>query len=111
MLAQLGTLLTAAETSTRTLQQRIPSEPMLAGAVAADYLKVIGILAMGYMWARMCKVAIERLTADTSQRSYYMAKLALGEFYFSKSLPVAHTSLARIETGAEPVLAMPLESY
>lgn len=111
MLAQLRTLLTAAETSTRTLQQRIPSEPMLAGAVAADYLKVIGILAMGYMWARMCKVAIERLTADTSQRSYYMAKLALGEFYFSKSLPVAHTSLARIETGAGPVLAMPLESY
>lgn len=111
MLKQLRVVLESTEQITFNLQQKLPSDPMLAGAVAADYLKIFGLLAMGYMWARMSMVASYQLSIGSSECSYYETKIALSSFYFSKSLPLVHTSLARIESGAGPVLAMPLDSY
>jgi hypothetical protein len=111
LLSQLAEVLAAARHVTTTLQQRIPSEPMLAGAVEADYLSLVGLLSMGYMWARTCHVARARMDDAAAERSFYESKVALASFYCATAMPLAHASIARIRAGAEPVLAMPLEAY
>jgi len=75
------------------------------GAAAVDYLRVIGHLALAYCWARMAKVALQRVRADgAAVASFYQAKLATARFYFAKLLPETKAAVRAIRAGAAPVM-------
>jgi len=111
LLSQLRPVLADAREVTGMLQQRIPAEPMLAGAVASHYLTLIGLLAMGYIWARVSRLALAHVGDVGTDASFYESKVALASFYFANSLPLAHACVARIRAGAGPVTTLPLEAY
>ncbi|GMG84080.1 acyl-CoA dehydrogenase C-terminal domain-containing protein [Paralimibaculum aggregatum] len=81
----------------------------LAGAV--DFLHLFGHVCMALVWSRMAKAASAALAEGTEDTAYYEAKLATGRFYMSRVLPATKLHLARIETGAEPVMDLPAASF
>jgi alkylation response protein AidB-like acyl-CoA dehydrogenase len=85
--------------------------PNAALAGSYDFMHMMGHVCLGLMWTRMAKAAYAALDAGTSDRDFYAAKIATGRFYMARQLPACAMHLARIETGADPVMALAAEAF
>jgi hypothetical protein len=81
----------------------------LAGSV--DFLHLFGHVCMGLSWARMAKAAHKAIQEGRGDRAFYEAKIVTGRYYMSRVLPETSLRLARIETGADPVMDLPVEAF
>jgi alkylation response protein AidB-like acyl-CoA dehydrogenase len=81
----------------------------LAGA--HDFMHLMGHLCLGLMWTRMAKAAYGALDAGTGDREFLQAKIATGRYYMARQLPACAMHLARIESGAEPVMALEAAAF
>jgi alkylation response protein AidB-like acyl-CoA dehydrogenase len=80
--------------------------PDAALAGSTDFLHLFGNVCLGLMWARMAKVAM-----DAPDDEFHRAKLATGRYFMSRVLPATGLHLARIRSGAAPVMALPAEAF
>ena len=80
--------------------------PNNALAGSYDFMTLFGHVCMGLIWSRMAKAAQEALDAGTTDRDFYEAKIATGRYYMARQLPATAMHLARIRSGAEPVMAL-----
>jgi len=71
-----------------------------AGAAAVDYLRLFGLVALGYMWAKMAVVS-----APKAAEPFYQAKLGTAKFYMQRLLPQTGALLAAIQSGSETMMA------
>ncbi len=78
-----------------------------AGAASTDYLHLFGLTALAYMWAKMAKTAVEKRGSDP----YYDDKLVTGRYYISRILPETAAHLAKLKTGADPLMALEAERF
>ena len=85
--------------------------PNAALAGSYDFMHLFGHVCLGLMWARMAKAAHAALEAGTSDEAFYRTKLATGRFYMKRRLPATALHLARIESGAEPVMELDAEAF
>ena len=85
-------------------------DPNILGTAAYDFLNLLGLVALGYMWARMCDVAAEKLAARPGD-AHASTKLGVGRFYVERLLPETSTLLARIKTGTGPLMALPDDAF
>jgi len=73
-----------------------------------DYLRVVGHMVYGYFWARMAKVALEKIAQaeEEAQRPdpYYLGKVQTARFYFTRLMPETSTLMRRIRAGSEVLL-------
>ncbi len=90
--------------STAWIAQQGMKDPEDGAAAATDYLRLFGLVAIAYLWARMAKVALSH--ADEDPTGFYAAKLASARFYMARVLPETSTLAATISTGAAPLMAM-----
>ena len=81
-----------------------------AGAASTDYLHLFGLTCFAYMWARMAKVANEKVQGG-SDDPIYATKLVTAKFFVERWLPQADAHLACIETGAETMMALEAEAF
>jgi len=66
-----------------------------AGAASTDYLHLFGLVALGYMWARMAKAALAKL-GEAGEQLHLKAKLVTGKFFMERMLPETSLRLSRI---------------
>ena len=85
--------------------------PNEALAGSTDFMHLFGHVCLGLMWARMAKAAQEKLDAGDGDRDFLQAKLATGRYYMARQLPATGMHLARIQSGAEPVMALEAEAF
>ncbi len=76
-----------------------------------DFMHLFGHTCLGLMWARMAKAALAALDAGTGDEAFLRAKLATGRYYMARQLPATAMHLVRIQTGAEPVMALEPEAF
>ncbi|MDG1281253.1 MAG: acyl-CoA dehydrogenase C-terminal domain-containing protein [Pseudorhodobacter sp.] len=76
-----------------------------------DFMHMMGHVCLGLMWARIAKAAYAGLDAGTGDRDFYEAKIATGRYYMARHLPATTMHLARIETGADPVMALAADAF
>jgi alkylation response protein AidB-like acyl-CoA dehydrogenase len=69
------------------------------GAAAVDYLRVAGHLVFGYFWARMAKVALQKI-AEGNRDPFYQAKLQTARFYFAKLFPETASLMLTARAGS-----------
>ena len=69
------------------------------GAAAVDYLRVAGHLVLGYFWARMAQVALQKI-AEGQRETFYQAKLQTARFYFAKLFPETASLMATARAGS-----------
>ena len=85
--------------------------PNAALSGSTDFLHLFGHVCLGLMWARMAAASQAALDAGTVDPEFHQTKLATGRFYMSRLLPETGLLRQRIETGAEPVMALAAEAF
>jgi hypothetical protein len=91
--------------ATMWLAQRGIANPDDAGAAATDYLRLMGIVTVGWMWARMAKLAKERLAVATGSAGSYKTKLTLARYWMERMMPECAMLLERIRAGSDTIMA------
>jgi len=85
--------------------------PNAALSGSNDFMHLFGHVCLGLMWSHMAKACHELLENGTSDRDFYETKLATGRYYMARRLPATKMHLARIETGADPVMNLAADQF
>ena len=76
-----------------------------------DFMHLMGHVCLGLMWARMAKAAQEALDAGDTDRDFLETKIATGRYYMARQLPATAMHLARINSGADTVMALDADKF
>jgi alkylation response protein AidB-like acyl-CoA dehydrogenase len=68
------------------------------GAASVEYVRLFGLVALGYMWARMAVVSAPKA------EPFYQAKLGTAKFFMQRILPQTGALLAAIQSGSETMM-------
>ena len=74
-------------------------------------MHLFGHVCLGLMWSKMALAAKAGLASGGGDAAFYETKLATGRYYMARQLPMTGTHLARIETGADTVMALDAASF
>ncbi len=97
---------------TMLLAQRATKNGDEAGGAATEYLRLFGYVALGHMWLRTCRVALERKSSDGAfDAAYYDTKLATARFYFERMMPQTSALVGGVTAGAGAILDFPMERF
>jgi alkylation response protein AidB-like acyl-CoA dehydrogenase len=81
------------------------------GAASVDYLMYSGYAVFAYLWARMAKVALDKMVEGTTEETFYNAKVQTARFYFKRMLPRAKGHAEMMLAGADSLMDMPEEAF
>ncbi len=81
------------------------------GAASVDYLMYSGYAVFAYLWARMAKVALDKMADGTTEEMFYNAKVQTARFYFKRMLPRAKAHAESMLAGADSLMDMPEEAF
>ena len=90
--------------------QHAMKNPNAALAGSYDFMTMMGHTCLGLMWAKMAKAAHAGLDAG-GDADFLKAKIATGRYYMARQLPATALHLARISSGADPVMALAAEAF
>ena len=76
-----------------------------------DFMHLFGHVCLGLMWVKMAKASRAALDGGTSDPEFHETKLATGRYYMARHLPATALHLARIQSGAEPVMALDAANF
>ena len=90
--------------------QNAMAKPDNAGAAATDYMQLFGLVTFAYMWARMAKVAQDKIAGERRD--------ALSD-HQARDRPLLHGAdaagnpvhLARIQTGCATTMELAAEAF
>jgi alkylation response protein AidB-like acyl-CoA dehydrogenase len=86
---------------TGTVMARAARDPDEIGAAAADYLRLFGLVATGWMWVRMAVLGDSGSGGEVAA-----SKVATARFYVSRLLPQTNALAEGIDSGAAPVMGL-----
>ena len=95
--------------ATMWFMQNAIAKPDNGGAGATDYMHLLGLVVLGYMWCQIAAAAHRKLDADESGRMN--AKLVTARFFMERMLPETAAHLARIQSGAGTMMELPAEAF
>ncbi len=100
------------QASTMWFMQNAMAKPDNAGAGSTDYMHLFGLVILGYMHARMAKIATEELAKGGSEREDFLKnKLITARFFMDKLMPETALRKARIETGADSMMELAADAF
>ena len=73
--------------------------PNDAGAGAVDYLRLMGIVVTGWMWARMAKISLGK------DDELHKGKIMCARYWMERLIPECPMLLERIQAGSATVMA------
>ena len=91
--------LEALQGATMWLAQHGMKNPNDAGAGAVDYLRLMGIVMTGWMWAKMAKLSVGK------DDPFHKDKLMCARYWMERLIPECPMLLERIQKGSENVMA------
>lgn len=95
---------------TMWLMQNGMTNPDNAGAGSVDYMHMMGLSTLAYMWAKMAVVAQAAIDSGSNDE-FYTNKIITGRYFMLRMLPMMDAHLAKIKTGAEPVMALEAAAF
>ncbi len=101
----------ALQLSTATIAERGMRDPEEAAAAATDYTRLLGLVAMGYCFAKAAFVAQTALKGGTDEADFYKAKLATARFFFDRILPQATAAFLAIKSGKASMMALEAAAF
>jgi len=104
MIKGFGKAFGALQLATGQIASKGMTDPEEAGAAATEYLRLFGLVALGFMWARSAVIAVDKL-ADGDD-AFYKAKLTTARFYMERVLPQVGGLLVAIKAGKAAMMEM-----
>ena len=83
--------------------------PDEGGAAASEYLRLFGLVALGYLWARMAQISIEKQGGDDN--AFYAAKIITARFFMERVLPQTGALFAAIMSGSNTIMEFPDDTF
>ena len=99
------------QTAAMFFMERGMKNPNDALSGSYDFMHLFGHVALGFMWAQMAVAAQAALDAGDRDAAFLKTKLATGRYYMKRQLPMTATHLARIQSGAAPVMELEAEAF
>ena len=99
------------QASTMWFMSNAMTKPDNAGAGATDYMHLFGLVILGFMWGKSAKAALEKLDAGDSRSDFLNNKLITARFLMERLMPETALRKARIETGADSVMALDAAAF
>ena len=99
------------QTAANFFMERGMKNPNDALSGSYDFMHLFGHVALGFMWAQMAVAAQAALDAGDRDAAFLKTKLATGRYYMKRQLPMTATHLARIQSGAAPVMELEAEAF
>ncbi|WP_306754632.1 acyl-CoA dehydrogenase C-terminal domain-containing protein [Paracoccus actinidiae] len=99
------------QTAAMFFMERGMKNPNDALSGSYDFMHLFGHVALGFMWAQMAVAAQAALDAGDRDAAFLRTKLATGRYYMKRQLPMTATHLARIQSGAAPVMELEAEAF
>ena len=99
------------QAATMWLMENAIAKPDHAGAASYDYMHLFGLVALGLMWGRMAKAAQAGLKAGSADTEFLEAKLVVARYYFERIMPESSAHLARIQSGADSMMALDATAF
>jgi len=96
---------------TEIIAQKALKNPDEIGAASVDYLMYSGYLTLAYFWAKMARVAQQKLAEGSTEQAFYQAKITTARFYFQRILPRAVGHAACLNNGAESMMALAEDEF
>ena len=96
--------------ATMWLMQNGMTNPNNAGAGSVDYMHMMGLTSLAYMWTKMAVTAQAAIDGGSND-DFYSNKLITGRFFMARMLPQIDAHLTKLKTGAEPVMALSAEAF
>jgi alkylation response protein AidB-like acyl-CoA dehydrogenase len=91
--------------ATMWLAQNGLKNPNDAGAGAVDYLRLMGIVVLGWMWAMMARLSNGKLAQKPSNPAFYQGKLTAARYWMQRLIPECPMLVERIAAGGSAVMA------
>ena len=85
--------------------------PNAALAGSNDFMHLFGHVCLGLMWGMMAKASLEALANGAADATFHETKLATGRYYMARRLPATSLHLARINSGADPVMNLDAANF
>ncbi|SEK24358.1 acyl-CoA dehydrogenase C-terminal domain-containing protein [Pacificibacter marinus] len=85
--------------------------PNAALSGSYDFMHLFGYVSLGLMWGRMADVSLKALANGTDDPEFHKNKLITARYYMARQLPMTGALLKRIESGADPVMALSAEAF
>ncbi len=97
--------------ATQWLMRNALMKPDNAAAGSHAFLHLMGLVALGEQWLTMASAAIRALDAGASDPSFYANKLITARYFASHLLPETAVHRARVEAGAENMMALEADAF
>src|SRR5262249_13113826 len=94
--------------ATMWLMQNGLQNPDNAGAASTDYLHLMGLTCLSYMWAMMAEAAFRK---GPDSDPFLAAKIATGRYFIARVRPGSADQLSTLKTGAEPLMTLAAEAF
>ena len=92
--------------------QNALGNPTMPAPAATDYMHLMGLVALGYMWCRIAAGgAGQGARPTTAPATAWRRSSSPARFFMERMLPETATRLARIKAGAASVMALPAEAF
>ena len=96
----------ALQLSTATIAQRGMKDPEEAGAAATEYLRLMGLVAMAYCFAKSAKIAGLQVFFGAEDKAFYETKIKNATFFYERILPQTASLFLAIKAGKGSIMAM-----
>ncbi len=99
--------------ATALIAQKSLKDPVEAGAASTDYLRLFALVAMGYVWARMAKVARGKLGAapDPAAALFYQGQIDTAAFFFARMFPEYEARYRAAMAGKDTLMTLKAEGF
>jgi hypothetical protein len=106
LVGPLGKAFGALQLATAHIAEKGMKDPDEAGAAATEYLRLFGLVALGYMWVRMAEVALQKRGEANGEAGFYEAKIVTARFFIDRLLPEVAALWGSIKTGKASMMAL-----
>jgi hypothetical protein len=90
--------------ATDRIAQAGAADPDEVGAAATDYLRLFGLTALAYMWARAADVALPKSRNGGDPDGFYKAKVGTARFFMERILPQSTGLFGAIMAGGRSMM-------
>ncbi|MCQ9154227.1 acyl-CoA dehydrogenase C-terminal domain-containing protein [Acidomonas methanolica] len=111
MITGLERALGALQLSTAQIAERGMRDPEEAGAAATDYLRLMGLVGLAYLWAKAVVIAVPKSFAPGPDQAFYAAKISSARFFYERVLPESAALYLKIKSGKASMMALPDEAF
>lgn len=91
-------------------QAEYEKNPTSSAAGASDLLRLMGIVALGWVWLRYAVASARALRAADGDCEFFRRKLVLARFYARRVLPESRHLRERTQLGADDLMALNSEA-